>query len=226
MLGKGAGYIAQRIREIARERGIPVVENKPLAQLLYRQVDVGREIPETLYRAAAEVLAYVYRLRRGDGTARDTSLARCNPRRKRMATQSQTIKADPPYRVGPGRGTDRRHPHDGVAGAAVLLDLTLVMSISLSLTILIVSLYVKEPLDFSAFPSVLLFATLFRLALNVASVRLILLRGEARRLRSRPGDRSVWSVCRGGQLCRRLYRIRDPGGYQFHRDYQRRHPHR
>jgi flagellar biosynthesis protein FlhA len=59
-----------------------------------------------------------------------------------------------------------------------LLDLTLVMSIALSLTILIVSLYVKEPLDFSAFPSVLLFATLFRLALNVASSRLILLRGE------------------------------------------------
>jgi flagellar biosynthesis protein FlhA len=59
-----------------------------------------------------------------------------------------------------------------------LLDLTLVMSIALSLTILIVSLYVKEPLDFSAFPSVLLFATLFRLALNVASTRLILLRGE------------------------------------------------
>ncbi len=59
-----------------------------------------------------------------------------------------------------------------------LLDLSLVMSLSLSLTILIVSLYVKEALDFSAFPSVLLFATLFRLALNVASARLILLRGE------------------------------------------------
>jgi flagellar biosynthesis protein FlhA len=59
-----------------------------------------------------------------------------------------------------------------------ILDLTLVMSIALSLTILIVSLYVREPLDFSTFPSVLLFATLFRLALNVASVRLILLHGE------------------------------------------------
>jgi len=58
------------------------------------------------------------------------------------------------------------------------LDLSLVSSIALSLTILIVSLYVKEALDFSAFPSVLLFATLFRLALNVASTRLILLRGE------------------------------------------------
>lgn len=68
VLGKGAGYIAQKIREIGREKGIPIVENKPLARLLYRQVEVGREIPETLYRAVAEVLAYVYRLRRGERT--------------------------------------------------------------------------------------------------------------------------------------------------------------
>jgi flagellar biosynthesis protein FlhA len=61
---------------------------------------------------------------------------------------------------------------------AILLDLSLVASIGLSLTILFVSLYVKEALEFSAFPSVLLFATLFRLALNVASSRLILLHGE------------------------------------------------
>jgi flagellar biosynthetic protein FlhB len=66
VLGKGAGFIAARIREIARENGIPIVENKPLARLLYRQVDVGREVPEKLYRAVAEVLAYVYRLRRGE----------------------------------------------------------------------------------------------------------------------------------------------------------------
>ena len=61
---------------------------------------------------------------------------------------------------------------------AFLLDLSLVMSIALSLTILIVSLYVKEALDFAAFPTVLLFSTLLRLSLNVASTRLILLRGE------------------------------------------------
>jgi flagellar biosynthesis protein FlhA len=58
------------------------------------------------------------------------------------------------------------------------LDLSLVLSISLALTILVVALYVLEPLDFSSFPTILLFATLFRLALNVASTRLILLRGE------------------------------------------------
>lgn len=59
-----------------------------------------------------------------------------------------------------------------------LLDLMLVLSITLALTILVVSLYVNEPLDFSAFPSLLLFTTLSRLALNVASTRLILLHGE------------------------------------------------
>lgn len=63
VVAKGAGFIARKIREVAREKGIPLVENKPLAQLLYRLVEVGQEIPETLYRAVAEVLAYVYRLR-------------------------------------------------------------------------------------------------------------------------------------------------------------------
>lgn len=66
VLGKGAGYIAKKIREIAREKGIPIVENKPLARLLYRQVEVGQEIPEVVYRAVAEVLAYVYKLRQSN----------------------------------------------------------------------------------------------------------------------------------------------------------------
>lgn len=64
VLGKGAGFIAEKIREIGRAKGIPIVENKPLARLLYSQVEVGRDIPEALYRAVAEVLAYVYGLRR------------------------------------------------------------------------------------------------------------------------------------------------------------------
>ena len=76
LLGKGAGYIAQKIREVARENGIPIVENKPLARLLYGQVDVGREISEALYRAVAEVLAYVYRLRRGAMTSNSNETVR------------------------------------------------------------------------------------------------------------------------------------------------------
>ena len=58
------------------------------------------------------------------------------------------------------------------------LDLFLVVSMTLSIAVLVVALYVLEPLDFSAFPSILLFATLVRLSLNVASTRLILLHGD------------------------------------------------
>jgi flagellar biosynthetic protein FlhB len=65
VVGKGAGFIAEKIREVARSKAIPIVENKPLARLLYGQVQIGGEIPESLYRAVAGVLAYVYRLRRG-----------------------------------------------------------------------------------------------------------------------------------------------------------------
>ena len=64
VVAKGAGYMAERIREIARKSGVPLVENKPLARILYRTVDVDQVIPENLYRAVAEVLAYVYGLKK------------------------------------------------------------------------------------------------------------------------------------------------------------------
>ncbi len=57
VLAKGAGVVAERIRQIARSHGIPIVENRPLAKALFRHVDVGRQIPATLYKAIAEVLA-------------------------------------------------------------------------------------------------------------------------------------------------------------------------
>jgi flagellar biosynthetic protein FlhB len=63
VVAKGADHIAARIREIARQHDVPLVENKPLAQALYRSVDVGMEIPAALFQAVAEVLAYIYRLR-------------------------------------------------------------------------------------------------------------------------------------------------------------------
>ena len=59
---KGAGFLAQKIRELAVESGVPIVERKPLAQALYRNVEVGQEIPTQFYKAVAEVLAYVYEL--------------------------------------------------------------------------------------------------------------------------------------------------------------------
>ncbi|CAN5464744.1 EscU/YscU/HrcU family type III secretion system export apparatus switch protein [soil metagenome] len=62
VLAKGADLLALRIREIAAEAGVPIVERAPLARALYKLVDVGQEIPEQFYSAVAEILAYVYEL--------------------------------------------------------------------------------------------------------------------------------------------------------------------
>src|ERR671923_2991879 len=95
-----------------------------------------------------------------------------------MASQSRNLNATNLTELAPALGLTGVIILMVLPVPAFLMDFSLVMSIALSLTILIVSLYVKEALEFSAFPSVLLFSTLFRLALNVASARLILLRGE------------------------------------------------
>jgi flagellar biosynthetic protein FlhB len=63
VVAKGKGFLAQRIKEIARESGVPVLERKVLARALYHSVEVGTEIPFELFKAVAEVLAYVYRLK-------------------------------------------------------------------------------------------------------------------------------------------------------------------
>ena len=62
VIAKGQGMIAARIREIAIESGVPILERKPLARALYKLVEVGQEIPEQFYSAVAEILAYVYEL--------------------------------------------------------------------------------------------------------------------------------------------------------------------
>lgn len=63
VVAKGKGFMALRIREIAKEAGVPVLERKPLARALYASTEIGAEIPRDLFRAVAEVLAYVYRLK-------------------------------------------------------------------------------------------------------------------------------------------------------------------
>lgn len=63
VVAKGQNLIAQKIKEIAYEHDIPVIEDKALAQALYKMCDVGQMVPHVLYRAVAEVLAYVYRLK-------------------------------------------------------------------------------------------------------------------------------------------------------------------
>jgi flagellar biosynthetic protein FlhB len=62
VVAKGAGFAAQRIRRLALEHGVPIVEKKPLAQALYREVEIDQPIPADKYAAVAEVLAYVYQL--------------------------------------------------------------------------------------------------------------------------------------------------------------------
>jgi flagellar biosynthesis protein FlhB len=63
VVAKGKNYLALRIRQVATENMIPIVENPPLAQALYKSVEVGQEIPVNFYRAIAEILAYIYKLR-------------------------------------------------------------------------------------------------------------------------------------------------------------------
>lgn len=63
LIAKGADYLAQKIKEVAKENHIEIVENKPLARMLYYNVEIGAEIPQELYQMTAEVLAYVYGLK-------------------------------------------------------------------------------------------------------------------------------------------------------------------
>jgi flagellar biosynthetic protein FlhB len=65
VVAKGKNYLALRIRQKAIEHQVPIVENPPLAQALYKSAQVGQEIPADLYRAVAEILAYIYRLMGG-----------------------------------------------------------------------------------------------------------------------------------------------------------------
>jgi len=69
VLAKGKRLLAERIIQIARERGIPVIQDIPLARSLYKMVDVGGEIPVALYKAMAKILAYVYAQRAPQGAA-------------------------------------------------------------------------------------------------------------------------------------------------------------
>ena len=67
VVAKGKDLLAQRIRQIAMEHGVPVVQRPPLARALYAGVEVGQEVPPAFYRAVAELLAYVYQLSRRAG---------------------------------------------------------------------------------------------------------------------------------------------------------------
>ncbi|MBA4019650.1 MAG: flagellar biosynthetic protein FlhB [Pirellula sp.] len=73
VLAKGAGVLAQRIRQLALENGIPIIEKKPLAQALYKNVEINHPIPGDLYGAVAEIMAYVYQLKGKTMPAREAA---------------------------------------------------------------------------------------------------------------------------------------------------------
>jgi len=62
VVAKGRGLVALRVRELAREHGVPTIENPPLARALYKNAEVGHIIPPQLYAAVAEILAFIYRM--------------------------------------------------------------------------------------------------------------------------------------------------------------------
>ncbi len=64
VIAKGADSIAEKIKDIARENKIPIVENKPLARTMFKTIEIGENIPKALYTAVAEVLSYIYKLKR------------------------------------------------------------------------------------------------------------------------------------------------------------------
>lgn len=64
LIAKGADLVAEKIKQIARDNNIPVIENKPLARTIFKTLKIGQVVPRELFVAVAEVLSYVYRLRR------------------------------------------------------------------------------------------------------------------------------------------------------------------
>lgn len=100
LIAKGADFVAEKIKEIAREKNIPIIENKPLARTIFKTMKIGQVIPKDLFVAVAEVLSYVYRLKKKK-FARTKSTAQKNTKRGTGANQ---------VRPGPN---DRR-PEQGV----------------------------------------------------------------------------------------------------------------
>ena len=177
VVAKGRNLLAAQIKEIARWENIPMVENPPLAHVLYRTVEVGQSVPPKLYTVIAEILAAIYRAQ-----ARATQL----PLRggsSLMAALPPTTAAAPAREA---RCVEWIVPIAAVSLVfvmlvplpAILLDLLLATSITASVLVLLSALQILRPAQFSVFPSLLLLLTLFRLSLNLASSRRILLHGN------------------------------------------------
>ena len=211
VVAKGKNYLALRIRQMAVEHQVPIVENPPLAQALYKSADVGQEIPPHLYRAVAEILAYIFKLMHGrqvDGAAaRVPTPRRSHPLAPRPRRSSRCQAAAPRASLG-ANWREFAVPLAvlGIVLAMItplppfLLDLLISANIMLSVMVLMVSLYLTKPVEFSVFPTTLLLLTLFRLALNISSSRLILLNGNTGTAAAGRSDRGLRQLRGGRQL--------------------------
>jgi flagellar biosynthetic protein FlhB len=89
VLAKGEGFMAEQIKRVARENDVPTMENKPLAQALFKSCEVGDEIPGEMYAAVAELLAFVYKLRRPASPPRAEGARQAGPSGSPLASPSR-----------------------------------------------------------------------------------------------------------------------------------------
>ena len=179
-VAKGQDLIALQIRRLAEEHGVPVIEDRPLARSLHAAIEIGQIVPEELYQAVAQVLAYVYRVAQQEG--------RLDERHRRQA------RREPAPADGSAATLRKLMQHtDLLAAVGVVLIVTmLVIPLPAALLDLFITLNISmRPRDrrrdalpqprarLRLFPSLLLLTTMFRLAINVSVTRLILTKGDA-----------------------------------------------
>ncbi len=180
VIAKGVDSMALRIREIAKTNDVYIVENRPLAQELCKRLEVGDYIPDDLFYAVSLVYSELYR----EGTVRlqqgNVRGGACRWLRSRgMSFLSDNMSWMQKTDVLLGIGVIVVVMMLVIPMPTFILDFFMALSIMSGILILLIVMYVRRSFDFSVFPSLLLISTVFRLALNVSSTRLILLEGAA-----------------------------------------------
>ena len=205
VLAKGRDLLAAEIREEARWAGIPIIENPPLARSLYKMVEPGQSIPFELYAAVAGILAYLYRQKVEERVRRDRQAKerRTEKAQQRGAERSRGSNGDDwnawLWRWDVSETAVKKMSGFSMAKLQTLLlpvaaismvfvmiipvpsmvlDILLAASITASVIVFLTAVQVRRAVDFSVFPTLLLLLTLFRLSLNLASSRRILLHGQ------------------------------------------------
>src|SRR5262249_16676476 len=149
VVAKGCNLIAQQIKQVALWHGIPLVENPPLAQVLYRAVEIGQSIPPKLFAVVAEILAAIYRAQSRAAAAVANPGGRSWP-------MAEIVK---PAAGEKGSAVEWIIPAAAVSMVfvmlvplpALLLDLLLAISITAAVRVLLSALHILRPAQFSVF---------------------------------------------------------------------------